>query len=409
LREAFQIIEERHDALRTTFRQENGQLWQQIHAEAKVDFMALNARSWSEGALKEQIILFTQRAYDLAADAMLQTRLFTLASDDHILILKIHHLVTDGWSMWVLFDELRTLYHALSNGLSPSLPQSDSYVNFSEWYNETMQGEVGERLGSYWERVLRQEPADVQLPYDHLPPQLNRHVAKIITVQFERYLTEQLRAAAQAEGVTLYTYLLAAFQAQLYSYADQEDISIISALPNRTNRQFYYTVGFLAGLTIIRTSICKTNTFQTHLRQVQRDLLAALEHQAYPIPFLQKRLNISREPTHYLPPPVYFAYMRQHIFPEMADLYATNERVQIDFGGLRMERFHPVTDFDWGGYPLDVLIMDSKHCLSTMFYYNPDMFEEATIRTMTEEFKKILAAVVERPELTISELVDGIR
>ena len=408
LGEAFQIICERHDALRTTFRKENGQLWQLIQAEAKVDFTALDACSWSEAALEEQIVLFTQQAYDLALDAMLQARLFTLASDHHILIIKVHHLAADGWSMWVLFDELRSLYHALSNGQPPSLPPSESHLNFSGWYNETMQGETGERLWSYWQRQLTQEPAYVQLPYDHLP-KITSHMAQVFTLHFDQELTDKLRALAQAEGVTLYMLLLAAFQTLLHSYAEQEDILVVSSFPNRTNPQFYYTVGFLAGVTIIRTPICKTETFQTHLRQVQTDLLGALEHQAYPVPLLQERLNISREPTQRLFSPVYFAYLRQHIFPEMADLYATDKIKQIDFGGLRIERFPSLIDFDWCGYPLDVQLMDRQNNLSGLFIYNQEIFEEATIRTMTDKFKSILAAVVERPELTISELVDGIR
>ncbi|MGB0384203.1 MAG: long-chain-fatty-acid--CoA ligase [Ardenticatenaceae bacterium] len=411
LREAFQIISERHDALRTTFRKENGQLWQLIQAEAKVDFTVVDACTGA--ALEEQIVLFTQQAYDLALDAMLQARLFTLASDHHILIIKVHHLAADGWSMWVLFDELRSLYHALSNGL-PSVPEveggnpSESHLNFAQWYNQTMQGETGERLWSYWQRQLTPEPAYVQLPYDHLP-KITSHMAQVFTLHFDQALTEKLRALAQAEGITLYMLLLAGFQTLLHSYAEQEDIAVVSSFPNRTNRQFYYTVGFLAGVTIIRTPICKTDTFQTHLRQVQRDLLGALEHQAYPVSLLQERLNISREPTQRLFSPVYFAYLRQHIFPEMADLYATDEIKQIDFGGLRMERFPSLIDFDWCGYPLDVQLIDRGKKLSGLFIYNQDIFKEATIRTMTDKFKSILAAVVERPQLTISELVDGIR
>ena len=404
LRNALRIVEQRHDALRTTFLKENGHLWQQIHAEAKVDFVSYDAASWSADSLREAITAFTHQHCDPTKDAMIKTRLFTLAQDDHIFIVKVSHLVADGWSLWVLFDELRKLYHALSRGLTPSLASAESHVNFCRWYNEIMQGDIGQKFLSYWREKLIPEYSHVQLPYDRPPSQTDVHVGTVITMPVRPEMAERLRKVAQAEGVTIYAFLLAAFHAVLHSYAHQEDIAVVANFPNRSHAQFYHTVGLISAATVIRTQFSKDHSFQRHLQSVQADLLAALDHQAYPTPLLQAHLDIQRKPTKRLFSSVYFAYMRQHIFPEMADLQAADDAVQIDFGGLCMEAFHGATKYATRGYPLEVQIMDGKHALSGLFIYDAELFADTTIRTMIARFELILAAVVENITVTISEL-----
>ncbi|MFB1485414.1 condensation domain-containing protein, partial [Corallococcus sp. RDP092CA] len=231
LRRAFEALVARHDALRTTFRESQGQATQHIHTPGTwalplTDLSTL-PEAERETEAQREVEADARQPFDLRNGPLLRTALVRLAEEEHLLLVTMHHIVSDGWSMGVLVRELVAFYEAFSTGQTPVLaPLPVQYTDFATWQRDWLQGETLESQLGYWKQQLAGAPATLELPTDHPRPAIQSHAGATHAVSIPQATSDALKALAQREGATPFMVLLAAFQVLLSRYSAQEDLTV---------------------------------------------------------------------------------------------------------------------------------------------------------------------------------------
>ncbi len=337
LRRAFQALVDRHPSLRTTFAVHSGKPVQQIHEHQPVHFEETDASTWREDELQTRLVEETQRPFDLERGPVMRVSLFTRSAQEHILLLVIHHIVVDFWSLAVILNELGVLYSAEKAGRPAALPPLDlQYTDFVRWQAEMLASPAGERLWDYWKKQLAGPLPVLNLPTDRPRPpiQMFRGAQHDFTLNDE--LARRLKALAKAEGATLYMVLLAAFELMLYYHSGQEDILVASPMVGRSRAEFEGMVGFFANPVVLRANLSGNPTFRAFLGQVRQTVLAALEHQDYPTLRLVQRLRPPRDLSRSPLCQTMFVLDKPHRVTEQAvPAFARGETgLRMDLGGL---------------------------------------------------------------------------
>ena len=256
----------RHESLRTTFLVAEGQPIQVITPKLtiKLPIIDLSSRPVNERH-SEALRLATEEAlrpFDLSGGPLLRVTLLRLDQQEHVLLLTIHHIVSDGWSTAVLFRELSALYAAYSTGKPATLPElSIQYADFAAWQREWLQGEVLEEQLSYWKKQLAGAPARLELPTDRPRPAVQSFHGARQAMALPQGLTNGLKALSRQEGVTLFMTLLAAFQTLLHRHTGQEDIVVGSPIAGRNRAEIEGLIGFFVNTLVLRTDLSGDPTF----------------------------------------------------------------------------------------------------------------------------------------------------
>lgn len=399
---AFQKLIDRHAALRTTFPTQGGKPIQEICGYQQVCFEEIDASAWNWDELTRRVVEAYQRPFDLEQGPVLRVSLFTCSEQDHVLLLTIHHIASDGWSLWMLLEELRVLYLAQKTGTQASLPSlALSYADYVDWQAERVAGSDGEKLLSYWQQQLAGELPVLNLPTDRPRPPVQTYHGDSHPFKLNEKLTQRLKEMAKAEAATLYETLLAAFQALLYRYTGQEDILVGSPF-GRNQGKFTGIVGYFVNPVVLRAHFADNPTFKAFLSQVRETVSAARTHQNYPFPLLVEQLQPNRDPSRSPLFQVLFV-LQQPQSRELADLVTPSETgARVDWGGLELEFFPMPTEE--GQFDLTLEMVEAKKSLFGFFKYNTDLFDAATITRMVGHFETLLEAIVVAPEQPISKL-----
>jgi hypothetical protein len=405
LRRAFQALLDRHPSLRTTIAVRSGKPVQQIHEHLKVHFEETDASTWPEDELKSRLAEETQRPFDLERGPVLRVSLFTRSAQEHILVLVVHHIVVDFWSLAVILNEIGVLYPAEKAGRPAALlPLDLQYTDFIRWQTEMLASPEGERLWTYWKKQLAGPLSVLNLPTDRpRPPIQTFHGAQHdFTVNDE--LTPLLKALAKAEGTTLYMVLLAAFELMLYYHSGQEDILVASPMVGRSRAEFEGIVGFFANPVVLRANLSGNPTFRAFLGQVRQTVLAALEHQDYPTLRLVQRLRPTRDLSRSPLCQVMFALDKPHRLAEQAGpaFVLSETGLRMNTGGLVLESL-PV-EHRAAALDLVILIIETAGSFSASMRYNSDLFDAAAIIRMAEHFEILLRHVVTQPHAELNAL-----
>jgi hypothetical protein len=405
LRRAFQALVDRHPSLRTTIMVRSGKPVQQIHERLKVRFEEIDASNWRADELQTRLVEETQRPFDLQRGPVLRVSLFTRSPQEHILVLVVHHIVVDFWSLAVILSELDVLYPAEKAGRPAALPPLElQYTDFIRWQTEILASPEGERLWAYWKKQLAGPLPVLNLPTDRpRPPIQTFHGAQQdFTVNDE--LARRLKALAKAEGATLYMVLLAAFEVMLYYHTGQEDILVASPMVGRSRAEFEGIVGFFANPVVLRAKLSGTPTFRAFLGQVRETVLAALDHQDYPTIRLVQRLRPARDLSRSPLCQVMFALDKPHRLAEQTvPAFALGETgLRMNSGGLLLESL-PV-ERRAAALDLVMLIIETAASFSASIRYNSDLFDAAAIIRMAEHFEILLRHVVTQPNAGLNVL-----
>jgi amino acid adenylation domain-containing protein len=405
LRCAFQALVDRHPSLRTTIAVHSGKPVQQIHEHQPVHFEETDASTWGADELQTRLVKETQRRFDLERGPVMRVSLFTRSAQEHILLLVIHHIVVDFWSLAVILYELGVLYAAKKAGRPAALPPLDlQYTDFVRWQTEMLASPAGERLWDYWKKQLAGPLPVLNLPTDRPRPpiQMFRGAQHDFTLNDE--LARQLRALAKAERVTLYMVLLAAFELMLYYHSGQEDILVASPMAGRSRAEFEGLVGFFANPVVLRANLSGNPTFRALLGQVRQTVLAALEHQDYPTLRLVQRLRPPRDLSRSPLCQTMFVLDKPHWVAEQAvPSFARGETgLRMDLGGFVMESI----PLERRAATLDLvmLIIETTGSLSASIRFNTDLFDAATIARMAGHFHALLESVIRNPSAAIGDL-----
>jgi hypothetical protein len=237
----------------------------------------------------------TSLPFDLTAGPLLRATLLRLKPEEHILLLTMHHIVSDGWSMGIFYRELSALYEAFSKGNASPLPELPiQYADFTVWQREWLQGKKLEEQLTFWKEQLR-DITTLDLPTDHQRPSVQTFHGAKYTVQLSQDLTEALQGLSRKEGVTLFMTLLTAFQGLLHRYTGQDDIVVGTPIANRNRAEIEGLIGFFVNTLVMRTDTSGNPVFRELLKQVRKSTLDAYAHQDLPFEKLIMELQPERD------------------------------------------------------------------------------------------------------------------
>ncbi|RKH50658.1 amino acid adenylation domain-containing protein, partial [Corallococcus llansteffanensis] len=394
LRRAFEALVLRHEALRTTFHEHLGQPTQLINAPGDwtlplVDLSALPAAQ-RETEARSFANQEAQRPFDLKAGPLLRSMLVRLSQEEHLLLVTMHHIVSDGWSMGVLVRELTALYAAFSTGSMPTLPSLPvQYADYATWQRDWLQGATLDAQMGYWKEKLTGAPPALELPTDRPRPPVQSHRGATVDVHIPANVSEALKALAKQEGATPFMMLLAAFQVLLSRYAGQDDISVGSPIAGRTQEETEGLIGFFINTLVLRAQLKPQSTFRELLAQVRGTTLAAYEHQHLPFEKLVEALQPTRDLS------------RGPLFQAMFSLQNTPSEA-LRLPGLS---FQPLPlEVQFAKFDLTLALRESPTGVVGMFEYATDLFDASTIERMAGHLGVLLEAIATKPDTRLADL-----
>jgi len=394
---SFEQVIARHETLRTTFHESNGEPVQVIgsvgaFALAYDDLSGLPEDCRDE-AVREAASVEVRLPFRLDEDRPIRARLLRLAEREHVLLVTLHHIAADAWSMTLLANEIAVFYRVRigQSGDSPDAlpPLPVQYADFAHWQRQWLQGPVLDAHLVYWKDRLGVNPPVLKLPADRPRPAVQsfRGARHIFTVPPE--CAERLRALSRKQGVTLFMTLLAAFNTLLFRTTGQEDILIGTDVANRNREETEGLVGFFVNLLPLRSDLGGNPTFLELLTQVRRTALEAYAHQDLPFEKTVEALKIKRDLGGN--PLVQALLVLQNVPPPSMELPG------LDVSAIEFES--EVARFDLG-----LFMEDSEEGLTGLWKYNTDLFDATTIAGLSERFVTLLGSIAVHPESRLSAI-----
>ncbi len=404
---AFQSLVERHASLRTTFNAIEGKSVQVVHEQIRVSVREEDARDWSDDLLKSRLAEDAEHPFDLHDGPLLRVALFKRSRQEHVLLLTVHHIIADFWSLAVLIRELGILYQAESNSNDAPVAldvSSLNYLNYVYWQQEMLAGAQGERLWQYWQKQLAGELPVLNLPLDAPRPTVQTYTGALQTFHLSEELTEKLKGLSREQGATLYMTLLAAFQAMLARYTGQEDILVGSPVAGRTRAEWNNVAGYFVNLLVMRADLSANPSFKTFLGRVRQTVLDAFEHQDYPLALLIERLQVTRDPSRSPLFQAMFVLQKSHLQDArgLASVAVGETGAEVRLGELVLESM--ALEQRTAQFDLTLMMAEEDGKLKGAFEYNTDLFEPRTIAHMAEHFATLLAGIAADAGQRLSEL-----
>ncbi len=405
LRRAFQTLIERHASLRTSFIAVRGAPVQRVAPHVPLPLYEEDAADWSEAALTQALHEEAHRPFDLARAPLFRVIVYRRSPREHILLLAMHHIIADFWSLAVLLHELDILYSAAHAGHAAHLPPpSLRYTDFARWQADMLAGAEGERHWSYWRRALSGELPTLDLPTDRPRPPAQTYHGASRGMLLGPDLTRRLKAFSQSRGVTLYTTLLAAFQTLLHRYTGQPDIIVGSPTAGRDRPELASLAGYFVNPVAIRANFTDDPTAADLLRQLREKVLAALDHQAFPFSLLVERLQPVRDPSR---SPIFNVMFTVQRAPHLGGVDLTPFALRESWGrwtlgGLTAE---PIPlDRRSAQFDLTFTVGAVEDDLGISLEYNTDLFDDTTIARMLGHYQTMLESIIDDPSQRVSTL-----
>jgi amino acid adenylation domain-containing protein len=376
----------RHGSLRTSFEEHNGMPLQVVHPVADVA-LPISVEDCTESALAELIEKSLEQPFDLSRSPLLRVQVFRLAETSHVLLLQIHHLITDGMSMSLFARELGELYAAKTRGREPKLPATADYADYSRWQRDLANTPGYQQQLDYWRKRL-ENLQPLNLPTDRPRPARNRFHGGMIRFQIDTARVAQLKSLARAENATLFVVLLAAFKALMQRYTGQSDITVGSPTAGRFRAEFQNILGFFTNTLVLRTDLSGSPTFAQLVSRVRETALGAYANQEVPSDRLIGELGLVRDLSRNPLYPVAFALQ------SMPDTTLTLDGVRSTLIPL-----HAGT----AKSDLWLALTEVNGVLQGELEYNADLFEADTVRQIANHYSTLLAQVVGAPSKPIEQ------
>ncbi|MEH2024340.1 non-ribosomal peptide synthetase [Nostoc sp.] len=403
LEESLREVVRRHEVLRTTFPAVNGKPTQVIATDVSLTLPIIDLQQVpDEQREAEAYLLATKEAhqpFDLANGPILRVLLLRFSDREHLLIWNMHCIVCDGASSDLFYQDLVTIYKALSAGkTSPLTPLPVQYADFTNWQYQWLQGEVLESQVNYWKQKLEGNLPIIELPYDRPRPQsVQTYRGDRAALLLSKSLNHALTDMSQKWGVTLFMTLLAAFELLLYRYSGQEDLLISFASAGRGQVETEGLIGFFSNTLVLRSNFALNPTFRQLLDRVRKDCLEAYTHQDLPFEKLIEELRPEQRSRNSSP----LFQVKFSLNPPwsngrgMASVQLPDLTITSLFGYI----YHGKTKYD-----LTLVLREQDNGLGMVFDYNAEMFDASTTERMLGHFKTLLEGIVANPDRSIAEL-----
>jgi len=405
LRRAFQALVDRHASLRTTFRVSHGEPFQRIHQHMEVSFEVMDTSLWSNELLNGHLVGEAYRPFDLESGPLFRVKAFKRSPHEHVLLVAVHHIVADLWSLAVILSELGILYSAEKRGVAASLPPATlRYTDYVRWESQMLASQEAEQLLAYWRRQLDGASPVTHLPTDHPRPKIQTYRGAAKAFAFAAEPTRQLKELSSESGVTLFMTLLAAFQVLIHRYTGQKDILVGAPTAGRDRADMAGLIGYLVNPVVLRADFSEAPTFRNFLGQVRQTVIDALDHSGYPFPLLIKQLQLERDPSRSPLFQVFFVLQKSQLLNEagITSLALGEAGVRIKLGGLDLESMsleQRAAQFD-----LSLVMTEIDGGLRGSLEYNTDLFEGPTIERMTGHFQMLVKELIAGPDKRVSRL-----
>jgi len=380
LEQSLHEIVQRHQSLRTCFPMNNGTPL----APLSVISYQLSVIQTLPEQIQEIVNQEAQRPFNLSKGPLFRATLLQLGPESHILLLTMHHIISDAWSKGLFNKELSTLYTAFSQGQpSPLAPLPIQYTDFAHWQRQWLTGKILEKQLDYWKQQLAGAPALLELPTDHPRPAIQRYQGETESLQLSSELTKQLKTLSQQFGTSLFMTLLSAFATLLYRYTGQNDIMIGTPIANRTHREIEPLIGFFVNTLVLRLDLSGHPHFDQLLKCVRQVALEAYAHQDLPFEQLVEELQPERSLSH--TPLFQVMFVLQNAPMDHLELPG------LTLTPLELENV--IAKFD-----LTLSLEETAERLEGTLEYNTDLFERATIKRMVGHFQTLLEGIVKKPQ-----------
>src|SRR5215208_1276610 len=394
LEQSLNQIIKRHELLRTSFKNVEGHPVQIISPPQHLNLIVVNLEDHNEEDREAKsyslIAELASQPFDLGHGPLMRVKLLRLSDEEHVLVLAMHHIISDGWSAGVFFKELSALYAAYAAGEESPLPELPvQYADYAVWQREYLSGEVLNAQVEYWRERLTGAAPVLELPADRVRPAVQSYRGAAARFEVSREVSEGLKELAHAEGVTLFMTLLAAFKVLLYRYTGQADIVVGSPIAGRTRAEVEHLIGFFVNTLVLRTDLSGAPGFRELLGRVRETALGAYAHQDVPFEKLVEELQPERDLS------------RSPLFQVMFALQnAPQESLRLE--GLTLSYLK--TESGVAKFDLSLFMADSSEGIKGALEYNTDLFERETVERLLGHFRILLEAIVREPQRAVTEL-----
>ncbi|WP_228381795.1 condensation domain-containing protein, partial [Pseudomonas aeruginosa] len=393
LQRSFAALVERHESLRTRIARMGDEWVQVVSADVSLALEVEVQRGLDEQRLLERVEAEIARPFDLEQGPLLRVTLLEVDADEHVLVMVQHHIVSDGWSMQLMVEELVQLYAAYSQGLDVGLPALPiQYADYALWQRSWMEAGEKERQLAYWTGLLGGEQPVIELPLDHPRQPLRSYRGAQLDLELEPHLALALKQLVQRKGVTMFMLLLASFQALLHRYSGQADIRVGVPIANRNRVETERLIGFFVNTQVLKADINGRMGFDELLAQARQRALEAQAHQDLPFEQLVEALQPERSLGHN---PLF-----QVMFNHQADSRSANQGVQLP--GLSLERM------EWRSssvaFDLTLDVHEAEDGIWASFGYATDLFEASTVERLARHWQNLLRGIVAEPGRPVAEL-----
>ncbi|HXK09667.1 MAG TPA: amino acid adenylation domain-containing protein, partial [Vicinamibacteria bacterium] len=392
LSRSLEDVARRHESLRTVFEPAGDEPVPSVASEAGIHLRILDLRDRVAAAREAEVLRLSAeegaRPFDLSRGPLLRATLLVLGEEEHVLLLALHHIVADGWSVGILARELAAHYGAHASGTA--IPQSEPrlrYADYAAWERRWLRDEVIERRVGDWRRRL-EGLAPLRLPLDRPRPLVRAFAGSAVQVAFPRSLGDALSALGREHGATLFMVLLAGFQALLHRWSGQDDVAVGSPVANR-RPEVEDVVGLFVNTVVMRTDFSGDPSFRELVGRVRETTLGALAHQDVPFDVLVEKLGAPHDPARNPLVQVVFALQNTPAAP-------------LELPGLCL-RPQPLptqtTHFD-----LELHVQETRDGLVAAFVYDAELFEAGTVSRMAGQYVRLLESAVSSPLERVSRL-----
>ncbi|UZO79164.1 amino acid adenylation domain-containing protein [Aquimarina sp. ERC-38] len=381
LERSFQLLLERHQVLRTVIKEEDGIAYQEVKESA--GFKLSYFDNINPGLISERISSVVAIPFDLGDDYMLRASVYGIGTDQYCMVLVMHHIASDGWSIPILFKELQYFYDCLASEsviVLPDLPIQ--YSDYSIWQRSDSEVSVLSSKLSFWQETLGGVPV-LELPTDYIRPSVQSTKGSNYVFSLDSGLSALIRKLSQSEDCSLFMFLLASYTLLLHRYTGQYDISVGTPVANRPYQEIEGLIGFFVNTLVLRNQIDEGLDFLTFLGSVKRSTLLAYDHQEVPFEKLVSHLGLDRDQS------------RSPLFQTMLVLQNNDRVSDVRFGGASVN----IESYDYlaAKEDLTLYVGDSGTEIGFSIEYCTDLFKESTIIRMADHFKNLIESIVASP------------
>ncbi len=396
--EAFELslkqIVKRHETFRTTFVSKDGSPRQVISPEVHVSVPIVDLSDVSKDKREKAALRIAaeevQRPFDLTTDCLIRVTVLKLSPDDHVVVLVMHHIISDGWSIGVFVRELGTYYEGFCSGEAVSLPDlSIQYADYALWQREWLQGTNREVQLSYWTKKLEGIPTILELPADYPRPPIQTFSGALVNCILPSKVVLELEKLSREEGATLYMTLLTAFQVLLHRYSGQDSLCIGIPVANRNRPEIESIIGFFVNMLPIRADFTAGTTVRDMLQQVRETTLEAFDHQDLPFEQLVEVMQPERSLTH------------SPLFQVIFDLQ-TKQMSTIELPGLSTTPMN--VELGESKFDLELTMVEVPEGMLASFNYNTALFQAERIERMMVHYCTLLEQMAAYPDRPVDEI-----